>query len=602
MNFTPTAEQAAVIDAFRAGDNLAVSAYAGAGKTSTLVQAAAATPTRRGTFTAFNRKIITDSQRKFGSNVRCATTHSLATEVAHADGGWRWARMKAPRLYGRPLAQMLRVNDAIPVPGTQIVIHPSRAASLAVKMLDRYAASGDDRPEWWHLPVLPGIDGRDARKFVGSAIVPAARRAWADATNPNGRLRYTHDFYRKEWALTRPRIAGDFILVDEAQDSAGVLIRLLEDQQQYGMQVVTVGDSYQAINGWAGAVDSMDKFGGTPLRITQSFRFGGQVAEEANKWLRLLGAPVPLRGNPAVPSVLGENIGPDAVLCKTNGTVVTELLDRLTTGQRVGMLGRPDEITNFTRGARDLMERGSSSHPDLSLFTSWGQVQAYVEDDETGADLKVMVRAIDKHGVDTIEQAMGRLAPANRADVVLSTSHKCKGAEWGKVQVADDFRQPAPDDYGRRLPTRELAMLAYVTVTRAKQVLDRGSLDWVDEAVSDLTGAPTDPATPGQAPVPAATTTTLVTSEPPPAAADEVTDEFRAAVRKIIASDAKAHARLLPVHWIVGARTGGALTGYGRGSSQWVTVTGSIFDPVITWHRYRTDAEQFAGTNERVPA
>lgn len=56
-----------------------------------------------------------------------------------------------------------------------------------------------------------------------------------------------------------------------------------------------------------------------------------------------------------------------------------------------------------------------------------------------------------------------------------------KGLEWNKVRVADDFREPVGTEKDAEPKvTREDAMLAYVTVTRAQQVLDRGGLSWVD--------------------------------------------------------------------------------------------------------------------------
>ena len=57
MNFTPTAEQAAALEAFRSGRHLALQAGAGTGKTSTLALLAGQNPTRRGRYLAFNRTI-----------------------------------------------------------------------------------------------------------------------------------------------------------------------------------------------------------------------------------------------------------------------------------------------------------------------------------------------------------------------------------------------------------------------------------------------------------------------------------------------------------------------------------------------------------------
>jgi superfamily I DNA/RNA helicase len=74
---TPTAEQKAAVDVFAAGHDLALVAGAGTGKTATLVQMAAATK-KRGLYVAFNKAIAQDADRRFGSNVTCRTSHSIA--------------------------------------------------------------------------------------------------------------------------------------------------------------------------------------------------------------------------------------------------------------------------------------------------------------------------------------------------------------------------------------------------------------------------------------------------------------------------------------------------------------------------------------------
>ncbi|GAA4155130.1 hypothetical protein GCM10022416_55400 [Actinomadura keratinilytica] len=53
------------------------------------------------------------------------------------------------------------------------------------------------------------------------------------------------------------------------------------------------------------------------------------------------------------------------------------------------------------------------------------------------------------------------------------------------MKIGRDFRQPKADETGRpgKVPKGE-AMLAYVAVTRAKRVLDRGGLDWIDDQLA----------------------------------------------------------------------------------------------------------------------
>nr|WP_249816408.1 UvrD-helicase domain-containing protein [Bradyrhizobium sp. 180] len=55
----------------------------------------------------------------------------------------------------------------------------------------------------------------------------------------------------KLWALSNPAIAADFILLDEAQDTNPVVLDVLRKQPA---QMVYVGDKYQQIYEWRGAV------------------------------------------------------------------------------------------------------------------------------------------------------------------------------------------------------------------------------------------------------------------------------------------------------------------------------------------------------------
>ena len=157
-------------------------------------------------------------------------------------------------------------------------------------------------------------------------IVPFARKAWADLHNPDdGAVRFDHDHYLKMWALTQPRIDADFLLLDEAQDTNPVVEHIFLGHRDHA-QLVMVGDSAQAIYDWRGASDVMTGFDGTQLTLSQSFRFGPHLAEEANRWLALADAPLRLTGTETVPTELGPLTRPDAVLCRTNVGAMSDVM------------------------------------------------------------------------------------------------------------------------------------------------------------------------------------------------------------------------------------------------------------------------------------
>lgn len=134
-----------------------------------------------------------------------------------------------------------------------------------------------------------------------------------------------------------------------------------------------VGDSAQAIYQWRGAKDVMTGFDGTHLTLSQSFRFGPDLAAEANRWLYLADAPIRLIGTPAVPTELGPVTQPDAVLCRTNVGAMAQVMPLMAAGYRVALAGGGDSLQALALAARDLKEGRRTHHPELILFPSWGR-------------------------------------------------------------------------------------------------------------------------------------------------------------------------------------------------------------------------------------
>lgn len=76
MSYCDTPEQAAIIG--WSGHRLVVRAFAGTGKTSTLVRFAQANPNCKMLYLAYNRAVRDEAEQKFPFNVECKTSHQLA--------------------------------------------------------------------------------------------------------------------------------------------------------------------------------------------------------------------------------------------------------------------------------------------------------------------------------------------------------------------------------------------------------------------------------------------------------------------------------------------------------------------------------------------
>lgn len=480
--YPPTDEQQAAIDIYTGGESCVIQALAGSGKTSTLRMIAEANPNRRFQFVAFNKAIVNDVADSFPGNVTAKTAHALAFAAV---GKQYSHRLNSGRMRSDEIARYLRIQPMqFPVQGGEKRLAAGFLGGLVKRAVTVFCQTADPEPTTIHVPTVPGLDDpkiippKDPggeptvinrrgpnHAALALALEPHMKAYWADICDLNGGLPFEHGHYLKMWELRDPKINVDTILFDEAQDASPVMLSIVEQQDS---QLVLVGDSYQSIYAWTGAVDALDRADPDAPRtwLTKSFRFGPEIAETANVMLASLGAPVRVTGAGA-PGQVGPLSNPDAILFRTNAKAVATALQEIRNGMRVALVGGADDVVRFAKAAEELRDRGRTTHPDLACFDTWGEVQDYVEHDPNGSELKLLVGLVDEFGADVIQAELQRCTQENRADLILSTAHKSKGREWDAVQLAGDFPDPENRDV-----SDEDKRLMYVAATRAKQALD----------------------------------------------------------------------------------------------------------------------------------
>ena len=484
MSNVPTGEQAAAVDAFSTGHNIVIEAGAGTGKTSTLRLMADVDPTKRGLYLAFNKAIQTEAAEKFrGTNVTAKTAHSLA----YADFGrpMEHKLAKGQRMRSGDRAEALGLRSALMAQGEhsyeQSKITKNVATRLIGDTVTNFCRSQNSEitPDLVPIPLalmLDEVQTQDAQNQISKF----ARKYWLDVLDPDGILPFTHDHYLKMFSLTNPRLDYDYILFDEAQDADEGISGIVKAQTH--AQVIAVGDRNQAIYGWRGATDALDAFGGDRYQLTQSFRFGDAIADEANVWLDLLKSDLRLIGSDKPSSVHEtKNRVPEAVLVRSNSGGIAEVIRAHEDGVSVAIAGKGKalQMMKLAEAAKSLQDKHYTYHPELDMFKSWSEVQDFVDEEET-SDLKPFVKLIDAHGADFLIRAIERCVPESVARTVISTAHVAKGLEWKHVRIAEDFRAPGKDEDGNQKPLdRAEAMLAYVAVTRAQRHLDNTGLAWV---------------------------------------------------------------------------------------------------------------------------
>jgi len=465
-SFTPTPEQLACLQLFQTGESFKIAAFAGAGKTSTLRLLAEST-NRRGIYLAFNKAAASEASGSFPQNMKCSTTSAMAYHAMAYD----YSHQKLiDRMNANKLAEILNFRDVRI--GHNDLMKARSLAALVQKTLRNFMYSDCDSIQSGHVPRI-GRFGSVKEEFWGPIRLCAfeyAKRVWQKMCDKNDSMPLGFSGYLKLWALSNPVIETDFIFLDEAQDTNPVVKGVLEQNAQR-LQTVYVGDRHQQIYEWMGAVNAMDELGSSlrECSLTISFRFGQEIADSANEVLQFLGEKRRLSGNPVIISRVGETV-PDAILARTNATVITELINTIDQGMRPHIARRTrDELERLIKGVIELKAGRPTDVPDWFGFESWSEVLEFVQSGED-ENLKTFVNLVQTRSERQILWALGQTVEAKKADIAFSTAHQAKGLQWRNVRLADDFPTSKISKSGKSIASLEAeARLFYVAMTRAQQ-------------------------------------------------------------------------------------------------------------------------------------
>ncbi|MCL6408077.1 ATP-dependent helicase [Dickeya dadantii] len=462
MSYMNTDEQEAVIN--WKGRHLVVNAFAGTGKTSTLVRYALANPDTKMLYLAYNRAVRDEAERKFPFNVECKTSHQLA-----------W--MQFGKHFKNRLTGNLRITDIARKLNTR---HWALARTV-LSALNHFLCSASAAPGYDHLPDEDERDGLDAEKILG-----AVQFLWNEMSRMDSTFPVTHDTYLKLFQLSSPDLSKrwDTILFDEAQDANPVTSALVLGQN---CNVVLVGDRHQQIYRFRGAdnalnapaLESADR-----LWLTQSFRFGPAVADMANMLLQRQGETHPVIGNGGediVDDRLPTGVSPFTVLSRTVAGVIGSALQASLREKRVYWVGgiegyKTEELEDLYWFSVDMPERMRT--PRLSReyrdFDEYKSVAKATND----VEMNQAIGLLDKYfPLPQKLQVLRRQATTkeNEADVIVSTAHRSKGLEWDTVILNDDFADITDPLLSEAERTDETNLL-YVATTRARKLLIRNEL------------------------------------------------------------------------------------------------------------------------------
>lgn len=493
-------------------------ALAGTGKSTTL-KGMAGGPLRheRVGYFVFNKRNADEAAREFPSNVTTKTAHSFAFGARHPDDR-RHTMMQVyakhlvqGSLYG-PLREKAdddpRFFRHVMAVADKLRLQRGQALMAIQGTLRHYCQSVSARVAERHVPaeLKAHLERERIPLSACSALVEATAYVFDRMRDPTGGWPVDHGLYLKLYSLDPGRIAVDTIMFDEGQDANPPMLQILKAQIQHGTRLVLVGDTYQHIYDFTGAVDAMSEMRKAHKAIsniyplTISYRFGQGIADSGNRFLRLLSSPYFLEGRGPDGEVNDDPVTDDeglwTTLYRTNMALLTDAVEHIAAGRRVHVVGGVAEAVRLMEGMGRMYMGDHARHPELAFFADWKELEDYAETEE-GGTVRPMVRLVvrEKGNIGPLVAALERTEDRpDRADQTLCTAHKSKGGQWDRVRLSQDFHrawEPDVDKNGREIfvmPDESELSLQYVAATRAQKVLHtNGLFSVMNYALSKMT-------------------------------------------------------------------------------------------------------------------
>ncbi len=304
-----------------------------------------------------------------------------------------------------------------------------------------------------------------------------------------GAIEITHDFYLKKFQLSEPRLHFDYILFDEGQDASPAMLDVFLKQEA---TKVIVGDTHQQIYSWRFAVNSLEKADFKTYHLSTSFRFSQDIANLAMKVLTFKEhidrhEPIHISGKGNSKAYKTK-----AVLARTNLGLLLKAIEYVTEKEEVKHIYFEGNINSYTYA-----DEGASLYDVLNLcngkhylikdkliksMNDLNELEDYIEKTED-VQLGMMVEIVKEYDneipgiIKTIKDKHIKDDEKEKAEMIFSTVHRCKGMEYDTVQLVNDFiteeklkqlreNKKAEEIIAAKL--NEEINLLYVAVTRTK--------------------------------------------------------------------------------------------------------------------------------------
>lgn len=472
------------IEIINSGGNIKINAVAGSGKTTTVIEYAKSRPANaRILYLAFNRSVKLEAQKKFDekglNNVTVETAHSLAFRQIIPKFKYK---VKNQGYKTQEIAELLQLQGDGEKHAEFIV------ANHINKFITYFCNS--DKKKIQELNYADTISDEKALSFVTKyySYIESQTRLLLSKMD-KGEIEVIHDFYLKKFQLSEPKLNYDYILFDEGQDASAAMLDVFLKQSA---TKVIVGDTHQQIYGWRHAVNSLEKADFKTYNLSTSFRFSQDIADLATgilEWKNHIE-----EHKPFIIKGLGttKTYKSKAIIGRTNLGLLLKAIEYVTEKKKIKHIYFEGNISSYTYA-----DEGASLYDVLSLYNgkhslirdkliktmnNIDELEDYIEKTED-VQLAMMVEIVKEYGnqipdiIKAIKEKHIDSDDKEKAEIIFSTVHRCKGMEYDAIQLINDFiseekiEKLKADSKKQALnPSKvnEEINLLYVAVTRTK--------------------------------------------------------------------------------------------------------------------------------------
>lgn len=492
MDNKPTQEQERIfLFTKKRPENILIKAYAGAGKTTTIVESVKLLPNDKNImFLAFNKHIQEELKTKLPDYVRCYTTYGLGTSAIKRKYGdsIQFDEFKADKIILKK-SKNWGLDDELD--DEEISFYLSNVK----KLVNLCRLTLTVKPEY-----IPYISDRYDIPLNKPKDIKRVLKVLDAMTNDRKTFDYTDMIYLPAIDNSIWFFPQDYVFVDEVQDLNRCQIKIIEKvlkrnrtTKKVEGRLICVGDFFQGIYGFNAADEKsfqwFEKFPKTKvLPLSVSFRCSQAVIRKAQEIVPDIKAlPNAPEGCVRTGDVLSEAESGDFVLCRTTMPLVKLFFDFLLQRRKavikgsdigvhlielIGKINNIDKLivfweTELSNYRQDLKSQGILNPTDHSGYAALEDkahtLLFLARISESILDLKYKIKTI------FTDEIQG---------IVLSTVHKIKGLEANRVFII------RPDLLPMQTPKAWQAIqeknLQYVAYTRAKLELIFDN-DWIDE-------------------------------------------------------------------------------------------------------------------------